>query len=106
MLMFDGSHNPDGARTTAKTLEALGMTPITFVLGCMKDKDARGIVRALAPHADMMVVTQVDNKRALDAEALGNIVRQEYSGPLSVVPDSGKAIEHALAAAEARGSAS
>lgn len=103
VLMFDGSHNPDGAQTTARTLEALGMTPITFVLACMKDKDASGIVRALAPCADMMVVTQVDNKRALDAEALGAVVRQEYGGPLSVVPDSGKAIEHALAARKGKG---
>jgi len=103
MLMFDGSHNPDGARTTAKTLEALRMTPLTFVLGCMKDKDARGIVDALAPHADWIVVTQVDNKRALEAEALGEIVRQGYKGPMSVVADSGKAIERALADCRGKG---
>ena len=101
--MFDGSHNPDGARTTAKTLEALRMTPLTFVLGCMKDKDAKGIVDALAPHADWIVVTQVDNKRALEAEALGEIMRQGYKGPMSVVADSGKAIERALADCRGKG---
>ncbi|MEW5747820.1 MAG: folylpolyglutamate synthase/dihydrofolate synthase family protein [Candidatus Thermoplasmatota archaeon] len=97
MLMFDGSHNPDGALTTARTLEAFGMTPLTFVLGCMKDKDAREIVRALAPRAAMFVVTQVDNKRAMGAEELGAVVRQEYAGPVSVVLRSGDAIEKALA---------
>jgi dihydrofolate synthase/folylpolyglutamate synthase len=96
-LMFDGSHNPDGAQTTARTLDALGMTPITFVLGCMNDKDARGIVSALAPHAATIIVTQVRNKRALDAEVLGSIVRKEYSGPVAVVPDSSDAIDRALA---------
>ncbi len=103
MLMFDGSHNPDGARTTAKTLEALGMTPITFVLGCMKDKDARGIVSALAPHAAMMIVTQVVNKRAMEADALGNIARKEFSGPLAVVPDSHDAVGRALADHKGKG---
>jgi dihydrofolate synthase/folylpolyglutamate synthase len=103
MLMFDGSHNPDGVRTTVKNLETLGMSPVTFVLGCMKDKDAEGIVKALAPHAAMMIVTQVTNKRALEAEALGSIVRREYSGPVSVVPDSSQAIERALAGYEGKG---
>ncbi len=96
MLMLDGSHNPDGAATTGRTLEDLGVTPVTFVVGCMKDKDARGIVRALAPHAARMIVTQVDNKRALDAGALGMIVREEFEGPVTVIGDPGEAIENAL----------
>lgn len=96
MLMFDGSHNPDGATTTSKNLEALQMTPITFVLGCMKDKDARGIVKALAPHAAMMIVTHVANKRALEADELASIARQEYAGPVCVVPDSSEAFDRAI----------
>ena len=96
MVMLDGSHNPDGADTTGRTLEGLGVTPVTFVIACMKDKDARGIVRALAPHAAMFVVTQVANKRALEADELGRVVRQEFSGPVNVVRDSGNAIESAL----------
>lgn len=103
ILIFDGSHNPDGAKVTAEILRSLGLTPITFVLGCMKDKDAGGIVSALAPHAAMMTVTQVDNKRALEAETLGAFVRKEYSGPVSVLPDSAMAIEHALGRYEGKG---
>lgn len=102
-LMFDGSHNPDGARTTAATLKDLGKTPLTFVLGCMGDKDAREIARALAPHAAMFVVTQVDNKRALPAAALSAIVREEFDGPVEMVPESRRAIEHALASLRGKG---
>ncbi len=101
--MFDGSHNPDGARTTARTLEGLGMTPMTFVLACMKDKDAQGIAEALAPYADMFVVTQVHNKRALEADALGDVVSKVFTGPVTVVPDSGEAIETALAGRRGKG---
>ena len=103
MLMFDGSHNPDGARTTGRTLAELGMTPITFVLGCMKDKDAGAIVRELAPHAAMIVVTQVQNKRAMEAEALAEVVRREFAGPVEVVPASGDAIDRALLGPRGKG---
>lgn len=103
MLMFDGSHNPDGARTTAAMLEGIGKTPLTFVVGCMGDKDAREIVRALAPHASMFVVTQVDNKRAMGADELGRIARDEFPGTVSVVPDAWKAIDSALSHHKGKG---
>ncbi len=103
VLMFDGSHNPDGAQTTARTLDALGLTPMTFVLGCMSDKDARGIVRALAPYAIKIIATQVRNKRALAAERLGEVAREEFQGEMRVVADSGEAIEHALLKCSGKG---
>jgi dihydrofolate synthase/folylpolyglutamate synthase len=96
-LMFDGSHNPDGARTTSETLESLRVTPLTFVLACMNDKDAMGIVEALRHRSAMIVVTQVANKRAMDSRRLAEVVRESYSGPIRAIPDSAKAIEYALA---------
>lgn len=103
LLIFDGSHNPDGVRVTVGILEGLGMTPLTFVLGCMNDKDAREIVRALSPHSAMIVATQVANKRALSADALAELLRSEYRGPTRVVPGSAEAIEGALADHKGRG---
>lgn len=81
LLILDGSHNPDGIMTTVRVLEGLGVTPLTFVLGCMDDKDARGIVRALIPAAAKIVVTQARYRRALPASSLGMIVSEEYGGP-------------------------
>ncbi|MGQ9587078.1 MAG: bifunctional folylpolyglutamate synthase/dihydrofolate synthase [Thermoplasmata archaeon] len=65
LIILDGSHNPDGVATTVRVLEGLGVTPLTFVLGCMDDKDARGIVKALGPAAARIVVTQARYRRAL-----------------------------------------
>lgn len=97
LVILDGSHNPDGVTTTVKVLKDLKVVPLTFVLGCMDDKDARGIVRAIAPLASMVICTQSRYKRALPAEKLAKIVEEEFAGPRSVVPQSEEAFRKALA---------
>ena len=92
-VMFDGSHNPDGVAATVKELTTLGIVPMTYVVACMDDKDARGIVRALAPTAERIIATQAMYKRALPAAALGAIVREEFSGSSEVVTPSDRALE-------------
>lgn len=96
LVLLDGSHNPDGVSTTVKVLKDLNIVPLTYVLGCMDDKDARGIVRALAPTASMIFCTQSRYKRALPAEKLGQIVSEEFKGPQEVVPRSEDAFELAI----------
>jgi len=85
LIIFDGSHNPDGVRTTVDVLGRLGVTPLTFVLGCMDDKDVRGIVEAVIPAASMIMSTQAKYKRALPAQKLAEVVRSCYRGPQRVV---------------------
>ncbi len=103
LLIFDGSHNPDGVSMTVGILQELGLRPMTFVLGCMRDKDARGIVRALAPNATKIVSTHVNNRRALDAALLGEIVREAYNGDQQVVVPAGDAIGQALSNPRGKG---
>jgi len=51
-LVLDGAHNPAGAGALAASLrDVFGEVRITFVLGILTDKDAAGIVAALAPLA-------------------------------------------------------
>lgn len=96
LVIFDGSHNPDGVKTTASVLRQLDLVPLTVVVGCMDDKDARGIVRALAPVAAKMIVTQARYKRALSAEALHRIVQEEFNGDTKVFPEARTAFETSL----------
>ncbi len=96
LVILDGSHNPDGVSTTMKVLTDLKLTPLTYVLGCMDDKDARGIVRAIAPTASMIICTQSRYKRALPAERLGLIVNEGFKGPYEIVASSEEAFERAL----------
>ncbi len=96
LVIFDGSHNPDGVRATVRILDELGLTPLTYVIGLMDDKDAQEIVRTLAPTAAELVVTQAEYKRALPAAELENLVSTITSAPARKVVPSKRAFEEAL----------
>jgi dihydrofolate synthase/folylpolyglutamate synthase len=96
LVILDGSHNPDGVSTTVKVLTDLKITPLTYVVGCMDDKDAVGIVRAIAPTASMIICTQSRYKRALSADKLDLIVSEEFKGPHHTVVRSEEAFERAI----------
>ena len=77
-LVLDGAHNPEAARVLAGAItSAFGDVRPVIVLGVLADKDAAGIVAALAPVARRFVVTQPDSPRALPAGDLAAIVRAE-----------------------------
>lgn len=103
LVILDGSHNPDGIGTTVKALEALDVLPLTYVLGCMDDKDAEGIVAALAPTAAKILVTQARFKRALAAERLEEVVKRHFGGPTETLKDPAAAFERGLASIEGKG---
>jgi dihydrofolate synthase/folylpolyglutamate synthase len=73
------------------------------VLGVLKDKDAEGIVAALAPVVDRFVVTQSHSPRARDAGDLAGIVEHATGAWPEIVPDLEEAIGHACAHAGAHG---
>jgi dihydrofolate synthase/folylpolyglutamate synthase len=71
ILVIDGAHNPGGARALAGALiEYFGATPITLILGIAADKDAAGILAALAPVARRVILTRSSHPRAADPTAL------------------------------------
>ena len=88
LVIFDGSHNPDGVSTTVRVLTNLRVTPLTFVIGCMDDKDARGIVKSIVPSAAKIICTRAKYKRALPADKLATIVNEEFTGPIESREDS------------------
>jgi len=70
-LVLDGAHNPAGARALAGSLrDVFGETRITFVLGILADKDAAGIVGALAPLAGRVILVAPPSPRATAPAAL------------------------------------
>jgi dihydrofolate synthase/folylpolyglutamate synthase len=103
LVVFDGSHNPDGVLTTVNELKDLKITPLTYVLGCMDDKDVRGIVKAIVPSSAKIVCTQSKYKRAFSAKALQNVVREEFGGPNEMFEDSEIALERGFADMEGKG---
>ncbi|MBQ3755157.1 MAG: bifunctional folylpolyglutamate synthase/dihydrofolate synthase [Clostridia bacterium] len=74
-LVFDGSHNPHGAKTLADGLnEFFKNKRIALVLGILKDKDYEGVVKTLAPCADEVVCITPPSPRALEKEDLEKVV--------------------------------
>lgn len=76
-VLVDAAHNPHGAAALAAALTSyFTFDEVAIVLGVLQDKDAAGIVEALAPVATAFYVTQSQSDRAIPAEELVEIVRE------------------------------
>ncbi len=74
-LVLDGAHNPAGARALAVSLrDVFGEARVSFVLGILADKDAAGIVAALAPLAARFILVAPSSPRATAPNALRAVV--------------------------------
>jgi len=90
-LVLDGAHNPAGARALAQSLAAyFGDTPMTLVLGVLRDKDAPGIVAPLLGRARRVVLTASANPRAARPDELRPLVPSTL--PVDVVPSVAEAL--------------
>src|SRR5829696_1401318 len=104
-VFIDAAHNPAGATALAHALQAeFDFRFLVGVVSVMSDKDVDGILTALEPVFDQIVVTHNGSPRALDVEALA-LRAEERFGPERVViaatlPD---AIETATALVEEAG---
>ncbi|GAA4192445.1 folylpolyglutamate synthase/dihydrofolate synthase family protein [Gryllotalpicola kribbensis] len=97
-VIVDAAHNPAGAATLRAALERFfDFDEIAFVLGVLKDKDARGIVDELSPAAATMIVTQSHSDRARSSEDLAEDVYEWTHERVDEVEDLGEAIEAARA---------
>ena len=105
-VLLDAAHNPAGASALAQALqEEFDFRFLVGVVSVMADKDVDGILTALEPVFDQIVVTHNGSPRALEVEALA-LRAEERFGPERVVtaatlPD---AIEIATALVEESGS--
>lgn len=91
--IVDGAHNPAGALVLAKTWrELFGDERATIILAVLRDKDAAGILRALAPIAHRVIFPRVRTERALPASDLAQIIS-------SITPSLQHSIAPSLSAA-------
>lgn len=74
--ILDGAHNPAGARALAGSLRAAGLRDHgVAVMSVLADKDAGGIIRALAGTCDRFVLCDCGSDRAVAPDQLAEIVR-------------------------------
>lgn len=70
-VLIDAAHNPHGAQALASAVRSyFNFDELVLVVGILVDKDAHGIVDALAPLATRIHVTQSQSDRAIPAEEL------------------------------------
>ena len=100
-VLVDAAHNPHGARALAAALrESFDFDEWGIVLGVLDDKDAPGIVAALAPVAAHVFATAPASERASDAERIADLAESQEL-PVTVEPDLAAAAESARAWAAA-----
>ena len=74
-VIVDAAHNPHGAAALAAALGTyFTFDEIVVVLGVLQDKDAAGIISALAPVAARFNVTQSQSERAVPHDQLAELV--------------------------------
>ena len=102
-VMVDAAHNPAGAESLAAAVEeAFDFARLVGVVGILGDKDAEGILSALEPALDAVVITRSSSPRALDPEDLGELAVEVFgSDRVHVEPLLTRAIEVAVDLAEA-----
>ena len=104
-VFIDAAHNPAGAAALAQTLaEEFDFRFLVGIVSVMAEKDVDGILAALEPVFDQVIVTNNGSPRALDVESLA-VRAEERFGPERVIaaaalPD---AIETATALVEEAG---
>ncbi|MBO1902626.1 bifunctional folylpolyglutamate synthase/dihydrofolate synthase [Leucobacter weissii] len=74
VVYVDAAHNPHGADALARAVaESFAFSELALVVGLLGEKDAGGVLEALAPIADTVTLVPVESSRALPVERLAEI---------------------------------
>jgi dihydrofolate synthase/folylpolyglutamate synthase len=104
-VLLDAAHNPAGAAALAEALTSeFDFRYLVGVVAVMSDKDVAGILAALEPAFDQIVVTHNGSPRGLDVDALTDVAVERF-GPERVIraESLADAIETATALVEEGG---
>ncbi|SMC84703.1 bifunctional folylpolyglutamate synthase/dihydrofolate synthase [Janibacter indicus] len=101
-VLVDAAHNPHGARVLAAALkDAFTFTHLVGVVSIFKDKDVVGILEALEPALDEIVVTRSTSPRAMRPGRLGEIAAEVFGDHrVTVVEELPDALDRAAQLAD------
>nr|WP_228046433.1 folylpolyglutamate synthase/dihydrofolate synthase family protein [Saccharopolyspora sp. HNM0983] len=101
-VLVDAAHNPHGARALAEAVNSeFSFRKLVGVVAVLGEKDARGILGALEPVAEEVVVTTNSSPRAMDPDELAGIAKDIFGADRIVVePRLDNAVETAIQLAE------
>lgn len=75
LIILDGAHNPDGARSLKDTVQNhFAGKKILMITGILKDKDVNSILENFKAITNNFIITEPDNPRKMPAEELKSIL--------------------------------
>jgi dihydrofolate synthase/folylpolyglutamate synthase len=115
-VLLDAAHNPAGAAALAEALpEVAGGRPVIACVAVLADKDAAGVVAALAPVLAGVVATEIPAQRlaeagrpgakSLSASRLAEVAREAGIGWVEEAEDPAAAVARAREVADQQGGA-
>ena len=79
MVICDGAHNPDGAKSLLSFLQNnFTNQRLIYIMGVLSDKDYEQMVQIFAPAADKIYTVAPDNPRALSSRELCNCISKYH----------------------------
>ncbi|MFZ2527041.1 MAG: folylpolyglutamate synthase/dihydrofolate synthase family protein [Rhodococcus sp. (in: high G+C Gram-positive bacteria)] len=101
-VFLDAAHNPHGAKALAAALaDEFDFRKLVGVISVMADKDVRGLLEALEPVFDEIVVTHNGSPRAMSVDDLADLAVARFGDERVVTAETlPDAIETAIALAE------
>ena len=78
-IILDAAHNPHGAKAIAETLQTeFTFDDVTGIVALMADKDALGILQALEPVINQIIVTTNSSERSMRVADLTKLANQVF----------------------------
>jgi dihydrofolate synthase/folylpolyglutamate synthase len=78
-IILDAAHNPHGAKAIAETMQSeFTFDEVTGVVALMADKDALGILQALEPIMNQIIVTTNSSERSMKVSELSDLAAQVF----------------------------
>ncbi len=97
-IILDAAHNPHGAAAIAETLQSeFTFDDVTGIVALMADKDALGILQALEPVMNQIIVTTNSSERSMSVADLTKLANQVFGADRVFAADTlTQAIEKAI----------
>ena len=90
-ILIDCAHNPAGFKALIRELKKIKCKKLILVIGILKDKDIKKIIKMLNPIADYFIITKPKSERAAEPEFIAQYIKKEFK----IINDSRKALDFA-----------
>lgn len=98
-VIFDGAHNDEGIKAFVETVRDYPVKGRRLLLfSAVQEKNYDAMIQKLAQdiNFDKIIVTQIENARAVPSVLLADCFRKYTDQPVTECPDSGTALKEAL----------